>query len=331
MFERILIPLDGSARAARAIPVAARIARVTGGSLVLLTVVPPAEALAWPEVALYPPEAQAKERERAALELSRVANSAPLRGIQAVQEVLQGSPAATILDVVQERQIDLVVMCSHGRTGIVRWALGSVAQKVARLSPVPVLILRNGASELIDEQPRIRPMRVMIALDGSVLAEQALQPAAELSAALSAPFPGALHLVRVLPFPNEFEYGQDDALAKARQQDVQEAQTYLRDLQTRLLKEWPDMYIMTSLAMSMDIAQTLLSIAETGEGEGMNAITSTSDLVALATHGRSGPARWVMGSVTERILGATDLPLLIIRPRLAAASERPQEAGATVS
>ena len=331
MFQRILVPFDGSARAARAIPVAARIARATGGSLVLLTVLPSLEALAWSEVAFYPPEAQSKEHERAEVELRRVAEDATLRGIPTVQEVLEGNPATTILDVAQERHIDLIVMGSHGRTGIMRWALGSVAQKVARQSPAPVLILRDGANELSDEQPRIRPMRVMIALDGSALAEQALQPAAELSAALSAPFPGAIHLVRVLPFSNDFEYGQDDALTRARREDVQEAQTYLRDLQTRLLKEKPDLYVMTSLAMSMDIAQTLLSIAETGEGEGMNAITSTSDLIALATHGRSGLARWVMGSVTERILGATTLPLLIIRPIMAAESEMPQETGAAVS
>src|SRR5579885_2979915 len=105
MFQRILVPFDGSERAARAFPIAARIARATGGSLVLLTVIPSLEALAWPEAAMFPPDAQAKEQERAELELSRAASSATLRGIPTVQEVLQGSPAATILDVAQERHI----------------------------------------------------------------------------------------------------------------------------------------------------------------------------------------------------------------------------------
>jgi nucleotide-binding universal stress UspA family protein len=62
---------------------------------------------------------------------------------------------------------------------------------------------------------------------------------------------------------------------------------------------------MASLAMSMDIAETLFSIVETGEGEGMSAVTSTSDLIALATHGRGAPARRVMGSVTDCMLDAT--------------------------
>lgn len=253
----------------------------------------------------------------------------PLEGIEVAQEVIQGNPAATILARAQAQQTDLIVMCSHGRTGIKRWALGSVAQKVARHSSASVLILREGESGFFNEQPQIRPARVMIALDGSSLAESAIQPAIALGTALSAPFPGALHLVQVLPFSNDFDYGQDDAVAKARRHDVQEAQTYLRGLQKQLLEENSDLYIMASLAMSMDIAETLLTIAETGEGDGMSAITSTSDIIALATHGRSGPARWVMGSVTERMLGATRLPLLVVRPPQASAPEARREASTT--
>lgn len=328
MFHRILVPLDGSARAAQAIPVAARIARSEGGSLVLLSAIPRLDDWGWQESPPLSPEAQAEEQEKVAAELTALVSSSLLEGIDIVQEVVQGSPAATILASAQLQQIDLVVMCSHGRTGMKRWALGSVAQKVARHSSVPVLILRDGESSFFNERPQIRPARVLIALDGSPLAESVIQPAIELSAALSVPFPGALHLVRVLPFSNDFDYGQEDAVAKARRHDAQGARAYLRDLQKRLLGENPDLYIMTSLAMSMDIAETLLTIAETGEGEGMSAITSTSDVIALATHGRSGPARWVMGSVTERILGATRLPLLIVRPPQASAPELHREASA---
>ena len=331
MFHRILVPLDGSTRAAQAVPVAARIARAEGGSLTLLTAIPRLEDWGWRESPLLSPEAQAEMRERITTELAWLASSAPLEGIDVTQDVVLGNPAATILARAQAQQTDLIVMCSHGRTGIKRWALGSVAQKVARHSSVPVLILREGTKGVFHEYPQIRPVRVLIALDGSSLAESVLQPAIELSAALSSPFPGALHLVRVLPFSNDFDYGQEDAVTQARRHDVQEARTYLRELQKHLLEENPYLYIMTSLAMSMDIAQTLLTIAETGEGEGMSAITSTSDVIALATHGRSGPARWVMGSVTERVLGATRLPLLIVRPPQASALGMRREASATAS
>ncbi len=331
MFQRILVPLDGSARAAQAIPVAVRIARAEGGSLALLTAIPPLDEWGWQDSPLLSPEAQAEEQERVAMELTALASSAPLAGIEVAQKAVLGDPATTILASAQLQQMDLIVLCSHGRTGLKRWALGSVAQKVARHSPVPVLILREGESGLFNEEPQIHPVRMMIALDGSPLAESVIQPALELSVALSAPVPGALHLVRVLPFSNDFDYGQEDAVAKARRQDVQEARTYLHELQKRLIGENPDLYVMTSLAMSMDIAETLLTVAEMGEGEGMSAITSTSDIIALATHGRSGPARWVMGSVTERVLGATRLPLLIVRPPQAGGLPMRQEASRTAS
>lgn len=319
MFSQILVPLDGSARARRAIPVAARIARVCEGSVVLLSILaPPLDLASQAQLALIPPEDRAAERKRLAAELSRLATSKELEGVKTATEVAEGLPAAIILDSAQRRQADLIVLCSHGCTGITRWALGSVAQKVARHSPVPVLILHEERGEPSSEQPQIlqtRPIHVMVALDGSPLAESALLPAVQLSVALSAPFPGALHLVQVLPFSTAFEYSQDDAFAKARQQEVQAAEVYLHAVQKRLLEENPDIYVRISTATSMDTAGTLIDIAETGTGEGVSAITDASDIIALATHGRSGPARWVIGSIAERILGATRLPLLIVRPR----------------
>lgn len=325
LFQRILVPLDGSERAEQALPVAARIARASHGSVLLLSVLPPPTALNW-AMQLPPPssEDQAAERRAITAYLERLAASETLKGVETVTEIIEGQPASVILDTAQAKPADLIVLCSHGRARIKQWALGSVAQKVARHSPVPVLVLREGTSELTNEHPRIRSIRVMIALDGSLLAERALQPAVHLSEALSAPFPGALHLVRVLPLTTAFDYGQEDTVAQARRQAIQEAQTYLHTIQEQLHEQNPDLSVTTSLATSLDTAETLITIAETGEGEGMSAITSTSDLIALATHGRSGPARWALGSVTERILGATSLPLLIVRSQPLSQAGGPQ-------
>lgn len=311
VFQRIVVPLDGSMRAEQALPIAARIARASHGSVILLSVL---MSLSWSMqlAPSFPPDQEAEHQATAAY-LARLAASETLKGVETTTEVLQGQPARVILDITEARSADLIVLCSHGRTGIKRWALGSIAQKVARHSPVPALILREEVGELTSERPRIRSVRVMIALDGSPLAELALQPAVQLSEALSAPLPGALHLVRVLPFTTAFDYGQEDAVAQARWQVTQDAQTYLHAIQEQLHEKNQTLSLRASLASSLDTAETLITIAETGEGEGMSAITSTSDLIALATHGRSGPARWALGSVTERILGATSLPLLIIR------------------
>ena len=138
MYKRILVPLDGSTRAESAVPIAARIAQASGGSVILL------------QVAAIPIEIET----------------------------------------------DLVVMSSHGFTGFKRWALGSVAHKLAPHSSVPVLVLRDGGS-VPTTQPQ-QPMRVFVPLDGSPLSESGLEPAAQLITALASTEQRVIHLMRVV-------------------------------------------------------------------------------------------------------------------------------------
>jgi nucleotide-binding universal stress UspA family protein len=252
------------------------------------------------------------EQENRRVRLEQQARSPLLEGRTVIQEVVQGSPAATILTVTQKRQADLIVLCRHGYTGLKRWALGSVTQKVARSSPVPVLVLNERADKPLREQINNRPIRVMVALDGSPLAEHALQPAIDLSTALSAPFPGALHLVHILPLSLAFEYGQEDSVAKRRRESIQKAQVYLARIQKQVLVNNPTISVTSTLAINQDIAGTLISIAKTGEGEGLNEPAGTSDLIALTTRGLGGFERLIIGSVAVRILSATRLPFLIV-------------------
>lgn len=314
MFKRILLPLDGSARAEQALPVAACLAHATEGSLILLSVLPLAGSWIWQEGPLLAQEALRVEQENRRVRLEQLAQAPLLEGKEMVQEIVRGSPATTILTTARARQADLIILCSHGRTGLKRWALGSVAQKIARSSPVPVLVLNERANMPFSEQISTRPIRVMVALDGSSLAERALQPAIHLSTALSAPFPGSLHLVYILPLSLAFEYGQKDTVAKMRRESMQKAQAYLAQIQKRVLANNPTISVTTTLAINQDIAGTLLSIAETGEGEGLNEPAGTSDILALTTHGHGGLERWVIGSIAVRMLSATRSPLLIVHP-----------------
>jgi nucleotide-binding universal stress UspA family protein len=268
----------------------------------------------WQEDPLLAQEVLAVEQENRRVRLEQQAHSPLLEGRTVIQEVVQGSPAATILTTAQTRQADLIVLCSHGRTGLKRWALGSVAQKIARTGPVPVLVLNERAGAPFSTQISTRPIRVMVALDGSPLAEHALQPAIQVSTALSAPFPGVLHLVHILPLFLAFEYGQEDSVAKMRRKSMQKAQTYLAQLQKQVLANNPTISVTSTLAINQDIAGTLISIAETGEGEGLNEPAGTSDLIALTTHGRGGFERWIIGSIAVRILNSTRLPFLIVHP-----------------
>src|SRR5579859_1902201 len=163
MFQRILVPLDGSARAQRALPVAARLARASGGSIILV------QALSI-DIDLYlVPQPTLIERvinvELAEAEryLITLASSPPLAGVPTETVALFGSAASSLLSVVHSSKADLIVLCSHGRTGMTRWALGSVAEKVARQSPVPVFVLREGGPVLADPSPdATRPLRVLV-------------------------------------------------------------------------------------------------------------------------------------------------------------------------
>lgn len=321
MFQRILVPLDGSARAEQAISVAARIARASGGSIILLQVSTAAIDFAW--TAMESPSMLQgtldADCDRADEYLTNMARSHELEGIKTTIVVLQGVPAEAILEEAHSQAADLIVICSHGNTGLKRWVLGSVAQKVARYSPAPVLVLHEHAGVLTNMHPQgTRAVRILVALDGSPLAEVALEPAAYLSAALSAPQPGALHLTQVLHLPTNYEYGQNDSLARVKQQRMVNADAYLHTMERRLCEGdlgRLNLQVTSSVADDLDIAATLIRMAENGEHMDEVAGCYGCDMVTMATHGRNGLQRWILGSVTERMLEATRLPLLIVRPQ----------------
>jgi nucleotide-binding universal stress UspA family protein len=330
MFQRILVPLDGSTRSELALPVAARIARAAGGSVVLLHVVSVivdgrpfyVHNTSFMQAVLNDELAKAREY------LVRVAHSDDLLGIKTETEATLDVVAQTILTYAQSHKIDIIVMSSHGLTGFKRWALGSVAQKVVRHSPVPVLLLREGGPRPADlHSDATHPFRALVALDGSPLAEAALEPTAYLVAALAAPAAGALHLTQVVKPPtirseHDFEFSDLDV----GEQALQEAVTYLSALADNLgngIAAELGLKVTWSATVHEDVADALIRMAELGEDTGTLGVEG-SDLIAISTHGRGGSEHWMMGSITERVLDGTKLPLFIVCP---VAGERgmPQE------
>jgi nucleotide-binding universal stress UspA family protein len=324
MFKRIVVPLDGSIRAERAIPVAARIARASGGSVVLLRVVSAATEY-WPNMVSEPTirqvaiDADLTETEKY---LSEVATLTTLDDVPTETVALYGSTASTILRVAHSTQADLIVLCSHGYTGMTRWAMGSVAEKVARHADMPVLILREGGPIPAGPHPdAARPLRALVTLDGSAHAKAALEPAASLIAALAAPAPGALHLVRVVqPVMAERGAQHFDALSSS-EQVLHKAKRYLSATAEHLHEGLTapavanlNLTITWSVAVDTDVARAIIRLAENGEDAEGAGVFGGCDVIAMATHGYSGLQRWAMGSITERVLSATKLPLLVVRP-----------------
>jgi nucleotide-binding universal stress UspA family protein len=315
MFQRILVPLDGSSRAEHAIPVAALIAHASGGSLVLLRVVPP---LIEDEIQRsqrgFPEESLQVRIAEATSYLTRVVQfdqDDELEGIETSIEVLSGEIAPTLLSHTQSSGTDLIVMCSRGETGLKRWMLGSVATKVARHTPVPVLILCEHEPVPPLPQPGLLiTVRALVALDGSAFSEAILKPAAHLVAALATPAQGALHLLRVVDVSATNGLGNSQAYNESARQNAQE---YLASVVERLQNGCAArlrLAITSSVVAERDVAGAIITAGKRlGENGGSERI------IAMSTHGRGGLQRWAVGSVTERVLHKTTLPLFIMRPQ----------------
>lgn len=312
MFTRILVPLDGSERAERALEVAAPLVRALEGSLILVRVVqPPLQ----PATAFVPAlEAAAgilsDEVDEAAAYLAQVAQRLETEGLKPERVTLVGIPAEEILNALRASGADAVILCSHGRTGLLRWALGSVAQRVVHQASVPVLVLHEqGTLPTMDAQ---HPLRALVALDGSWLAEAALGPAVTLVSALAPQGRGNVHLVQVVRLP------PGEPAARAREAALLEAQDYLSRIAEQL-KKGPlstlQVQITWSAVADKDVAGTLVNMAQGGKSAQSAGSAGGFDVIAMGTHGRGGLQRWVMGSVTERVLSAARLPVLVVRPK----------------
>ncbi len=372
--KRILVPLDGSSRAEHALAVAEKLARATGGTLILVRALTLPVEYDNPLVPQVLPLSIEEDQRCAQDYLTRQASLPMLSGLRVETDVRTESPALAILTAALEYGADLIVMTSHGRTGLSHWVFGSVAEHVIRQAHVPVLVLREhelpfwtGGAQLViapqepqePQEPQalqrklqaftLAPLRVLVPLDGSSLAEQALDPAVTCALALargveqelhtveasSAPAACLLHLVMVIPPYETNAANMPEALA------LTGAEEYLTHLAERLHELYPGVVVTWEVLAGVDVADTLVTIAEgqrhTRRAEGQETVrTSAAEpvarqnrrapafppeaseeftLLAMATHGRTGVLRWVWGSITERVIHKTTLPVLLVRPQ----------------
>lgn len=277
---RILVPLDGSATAETVLPQVRRLLRRAPAELILLQVVPhfpPDFRTAFPAL-----NGEA-ERYMRRMAFQFVNDGVPARGF-----VRMGTAAETILETAERERVSLIAMSSHGRTGLPRWVFGSVAEKVLRASPVPILLVRSFPHPLDGGVSRghleATPFRtILVPLDGS---EGALGILPGLKA-FARPLDAHVVLLHVFEdSPYEPTWGMPLRPLEQAQGTLVEACIPNR---TEYRKG--------------DVATEILKVAQE-EG---------ADLIAMATHGRSGPTRWVFGSVTEKVLRAAVTPLLVAR------------------
>jgi nucleotide-binding universal stress UspA family protein len=309
MFTRILVPLDGSDRAEQAIPVAARIARAANGTVILVQVTTfPSNFFTegkYPSQ-IYSEDLIEEGKALAANYLYNVSKKPELVDLKTETRVEYGDAAQSILAAVEPLEVDLIAMCSHGYTGFKRWALGSVARKIIPHSSVPVLVLRDGGSTL-----SVKPPYALVALDGSPVSEEVLGPVIQLMAALAPSEEKTLHLIHVVELPLTYgRIGIHAYVNQMKEEVKRQSQAYLAAVAERFTHgDVSGLTVTTSIAVNVDVAEALVQVAQQQLLAGGH-----FDLVAMATHGRSGLQRLLMGSMTDHVMSATKLPMLVVHP-----------------
>jgi nucleotide-binding universal stress UspA family protein len=281
--KKYLVPLDGSETGEAALPWAKFLAKDEEVRIELLRCYHPlASVYSYPDFATPPPVPYDLSGfvRHAEKYLKVVAKEHDLGEVKTT--VREGDAAQIILEQSETDDVDAILMSSHGRGGIGRWLLGSVATKIVRASRKPVFIVRPRKDG--KQEPTLK--KILVCLDGSELAEKALKPALAL---------GKRHDAEVVFFRGvEFTPYPVANIQEALMQEVKESEAYVEELAAR----YPDCNI-TTRVKTTQIVSGILEAAK------------DCDLVVLTSHGHGGFERWLLGSVAEKVLHRTKTPMLV--------------------
>ena len=302
MFRTVLVPLDRSLLAEQAIGEAVAIARAAHAELDIVLVHEPLPFAGFEDA---PWSATQWNDELRYLE-SIVAEIESGGSLEPTFAVMRGPPAETICRRARDVEADLIVMTSHGRTGLSRAWLGSVADAVLRHATAPVLMLRPVEGTKAREAVHHLFKHVLVPLDGSALASDILTSVS----ALARPIGARVTLLRVvqpvptvmidagLPYIYPPVILDDDATSRL----VAEAKENIAEVAARLRGD-NVLGVDAQVVVAPHVAQAIIDFANGFE----------MDLIAMSTHGR-GASRLLMGSVADKVLRASDAPMLLHRP-----------------
>ena len=280
MFTRIVVPLDGSAQSNAALPLVRTFARAAAASVTLVRVARDSESTG-----------------QVAAELDRIAQELAGSDIPVDAVVRQGEPADEIHDVVRATGADLVIMRTHGRSGLGRVVLGSVAEQVLKESAVPVVLLRPGVRRVTQLQTLLVPV------DGSPGGAVALGTAVPLAKAVGA----ALHLLEVIvPIPAYLFGGLAvEGVAYVDPMWDVEAETAARGYVEALVRRVREAGVAATehVVVAPLVADTIIRKAEELD----------ADLIVMSSDALTGAARAVLGSVADAVVRGAPCPVLVRR------------------
>ncbi|GGM26155.1 universal stress protein [Haloarcula argentinensis] len=280
MFDSILVPTDGSPGSERAFEAAATLARTHDATVHVLSVVDehgPTDD--WDYDGDSP----------AAAFIESQANHVDTEDLSVTAAVREGVVHDAVLDYADETDINLIVMGTHGRTGVRRFLLGSVTEKVVRLADVPVLSVKADA-----EPGTVSFDDILLPTDGSSGAEAAIEPAGALASVTDA----TVHLVSVVDTRSlGVDVGSSvivDELESVATDAVENTSDRLSEMGVETVE--------TAIAHGVPYRAILDAIEE-----------ADADLVIIGTHGRTGIDRYLLGSVAEKLVRTSPVPVMTVR------------------
>jgi nucleotide-binding universal stress UspA family protein len=303
MYSKILVPLDGSGVAECVLPHVETLAAVDKAVYITLLHVVQSIDMLLPDQ-IY--KAQIKSDARTEAEkyirgiINRLKNKGKIHG-----EVIIGKAADGILDYAKQNDIKLIVMSSHGQSGISRWSNGSVADKVLHESGIPILRIRA-------DSPRTpfyiagQKMKVVVPLDGSELAERVLNNVKGLVDYFGA---GAIDIVllRVCElfiqpntYPPSMSLNWEEYVEFETRVCKGICMSYLNKVKKRFKREL--IYIRSVVPVGNPADEVIKYVNK-----------EKADLMVMSTHGRSGISQWAFGSISNKILKGTSTPVLMLR------------------
>jgi nucleotide-binding universal stress UspA family protein len=290
--EFMLVPLDGSEFAEQALPAAEVLSRAFHAHISLVSVFDKGGRLATIPFSKSQDKESNSTSEAGEVYLMRVTERLRQKGIYVDYTILEGPVAETIINYAEKHDVDMIIISTHGRSGMPRWILGSVANRMIQLTTKPILIIRP----IEGEAPPIPQFDcLLVTLDGSRNAERVLP-----YVRASTRFDSRVILLSVPEIPDEYRYGAVvEEIAQLRKQAVAEAEEYLQSVACVLRED----------GISVDIrvegsrpAKTIVRVAQ----------EENVDVVMLATHGHGGLDRLFMGSVADRVVQNTRSPVFIV-------------------
>ena len=302
----ILLPHDGSELADTTVPYAVALHRATGAPVELLRVLEELKPIydsGRRQLIWIDPEHPRAEAEQSDL-LDAVATRLADHGLTPKQVIRVGDPRREILQEAETLDRPLILLASHGRGGLSRVVFGSVASGLLHAVRGPIMIVR--ARHETDRPEEVTFRQILVPLDGSKLSESALPFAVEAAQGAGA----LLHVIRVAETfrneipknaPNLFASPSYKSMLKRFEVMEQETNDYLASVEARLRRDGVNV---VTQALSGDPFREVTEYSE----------RLSPDLIVMSTHGRGGITRWFYGSVADRLLTTTALPVLLVRP-----------------